>query len=136
MGAKTRRGAGVGFQKKEADPRESKAESRSFWRKIRRGVRISGFAVLGFFLGLRLLLFHLLGIAGNRFRSGVHFTSGVEDRKGGEEGEGLEFHGSMSSRETDKFRLRAEAPRSVRRDRMVWPPLPTILGMSEGRAAT
>lgn len=74
-----------------------------FRRKIRRGVWVGSFAVLGGLLGLRLLLFHFLGIARNGFRGGMPLASGVESEGGnsGEEGDGLEFHGSMSSKEAD-----------------------------------
>lgn len=90
-------------------------------RKIRGRVRVGRFAVIGGLFRLRLLLFHFLGIARNCFGSRVPLASGVEGEGGdsGEEGDGLEFHGSMSSREADWLRLRAEALRSERMARIV-----------------
>ena len=129
--------AGSCFKKSDLGERKAERESIRFRRKIRRGVRVGSLAFIGGLLSLRLLFLHLFGIAGDGFGGRVPFASGVERKggDGGEEGEGLEFHGSKSSRAADWLRLRAEALRSVRRARIVWPPLPTILGMSEGLAA-
>ncbi len=90
-------------------------------REIRRGVRVGGFAVLSGLLGLGLLLFHFLGIARNGLRGRMSLASRVESEgsDSGEEGDGLEFHGSMSSSEADWLRLRAEALSSERMARIV-----------------
>ncbi len=77
--------------------------------------------MLSGFLGLRLLLFHFLGIARNCFRGRMTLTSGVESEcyNCSDEGYGLEYHGSISSREADWLRLRAEALKSERMARIV-----------------